>query len=1109
MDKIKENTFLTRRGFMQAASAIAMASTFAGCSSSDGEAYYIGGSDSDIDITIPADEKTYGTCMGNNCGGKCIVRAHVQGGIIKRITTDESYTTDDITNPQKRACLKCRGKRTELYKPDRLLYPLRQDGERGDLSGFVRITWEEAFTEIAKKFKEATAEGYTGTDTYYHNNSANYGMGTVCAPFGGGITHFFAGHNFARKIASTIATPMPYNGSAMSYPQTNYVDQFTQATGDVITCPNGRADIFNCKHLVLWGFNPADSIMDTNTTYLLLQARDKGIPMTVIDPLVSRTSRMLGAKHLAPVAGTDPALVCGMLYHLIKLQLKETPVTNGKYLDFNFIKKATHGFFDLPSPVVGTGKPSDSDFYPVMTYMGATGAAADPEKYRVPAGASFSAYILGTDTDLVTAGYNSAPSIYPETIGYNVNSAAEAPDGVADPLYGKRVPIYGQVPKTPEWASYITGVPAEDIKNLAETIALTKYVGLLTGWGSNRTIEGEQSPWAINSFAMALGLWGETGRFWGSTHMPQSPYALGAPSMSSSSISAPAAAANIVKYRRYNSNKTSFRTVRSDNHGQMCTWADNIVNGGTGKSRWNDPAIKYTPELRTLFCVGYNPVNQAGDNKYAVEAIKNPKVKLVVTTDIFMSPKAQYSDYILPAKMQLEMDSFATSKESVINIPKLVNAPGECLSDPEIAQGIATAIDPKFRNTILSSVSEQEYNRKAFLGAKANAALAGLEDGDMTYDEYRAKGYISLAVSSKESAVNKWMAAYRSFIQTDGASGNAMGGLYYGIPGMPTNTTSGKMEIYCQAMMEDYEARRWYNFDNDASRYTGYTAADLRLKDWSGTYPTEGIYSKACEYKDGKNDDVPTTPNYDDIFLSQMNSAAWLAAPAEKAAKMMSARFVYPIPMYIPLAEGVHGCDDSADYMYNGTDMRHPDPMNLRGAYPYVMGNHHSIRHAHSCGDQNPLATEVYKLNKAGNAFRGLNNQKQGAAGITSGKGFMPSGELDVYEPLEISADDALALDLKTGDTILVTSPRGAALMAAYVSKAIRPGTTNMAEGAWSSFMDCKITFAGGTAQIMNVDVAGSANTLATARPSRICQGSGYCAYQRISIRKVDSVELV
>ncbi len=1107
MGKLKQSIVLSRRGLLKSAGAAAAAVSLAGCSKDDGEVLYLENSGGgNLDITIPADEKIVSGTMGNNCGGKCIIRAHISGGVIKRFTSDETPegTGDEIIKPQKRACLKCRGKRSEIYKSDRLLYPLRQDGERGDVNGFVRISWETAFKEIAEKLQASLNREYQGTDPYFNepDKKSIYGKGTMFAPFGGGPTHALASYNFSSRLNKCVGGTIPTNMTAMSYPATNFVDKYTNNSTSMlipgmyaihnmlITEPNDRRDMFNCKHIVLWGFNPADSIMDTNTMYLLIQAKEKGIPITVIDPHVTRTSLTLGAKHLAPIGGTDSALVFAILYHLIKLQLKETNITNGRYLDFEFIKKSCHGFFDMPNPTT-------ADFYIYKNFSENTGpGATNPEKYRVPAGASLSAYILGNEEDLITAGYNYAPSIYPETIGYNVNSAEESPDGEEDELYRKRVPVYGQAPKTPEWAEMITGVPAQDIKELAETLGTLKNVGIFTGWGSNRTVEGEQAPFAINSLAAVLGCWGDYGKFWGSTHMTMNNNAYFSKlpafntSTMSSSVTAQATAIenDIINYRRYNA-KMSFPYVTPQNKSsQIAEWADMAANGGTGKSWWNDPQIKFCPPVRSFFIAGGDPVNQSGDNKRSMETMKDrSKIDLVVSMDIFMSPTAQYSDYVLPAAMPFEMESFTNGKSAFICVPKAVDAPGECMPDMHIIEGIAKNINPAYEKEICGLKTCGEIQKEAFETIKAESGT------DMTFEEFKEKGYIDFARRNDET-LNAVFKNFRTYLTSGGTDGT------------PLMTTSGKFEIYSQGMVEDYESRRWYNFDDDAARY-GVPEADLELKHIGKTFrdgvQVEGIYTAACEYTNNK-EDIPTNPGYDTFSLKQ-------GTESEVKANMKKARFVYPIPMYIPLIEGCHACDGKTQGDY-GSDypsienMRHPDPAGLKTEYPYLCGNHHSIHRAHTCGDNNSYATETYKLNgKGGQAFRSMN---RGRNTITAGKGLMPAGELGVYEPLYISPEDADALSLKTGDTILVTSPRAAVLMCANVTNSTRKEITYMGEGAWSSFMDCAVTFPDGTRQVINADVAGSANSLATQRPSRICQASGYGSYQRIRIQKIASVEL-
>src|SRR4030042_1388939 len=90
------------------------------------------------------EEKTVKTACSSHCGGRCLLEVHVRDGVITRIETDRGE------EPQLRACRRCRAYRQRVYDPDRLKFPMRRVGKRGE-GKFERISWDEALDTVAKE----------------------------------------------------------------------------------------------------------------------------------------------------------------------------------------------------------------------------------------------------------------------------------------------------------------------------------------------------------------------------------------------------------------------------------------------------------------------------------------------------------------------------------------------------------------------------------------------------------------------------------------------------------------------------------------------------------------------------------------------------------------------------------------------------------------------------------------------------------------------------------------------------------------------------------------------------------------------------------------------
>lgn len=64
---------------------------------------------------------------------------------------------------------------------------------------------------------------------------------------------------------------------------------------------------------------------------------------------------------------------------------------------------------------------------------------------------------------------------------------------------------YEHVAKTPAWAAAITGIPADDIRELAAQLATARPVFIMQGWGPQRRSNGEMTSGMIMMLAAALG----------------------------------------------------------------------------------------------------------------------------------------------------------------------------------------------------------------------------------------------------------------------------------------------------------------------------------------------------------------------------------------------------------------------------------------------------------------------------------------------------------------------------------------------------------------------------------------------------------------------------
>ena len=1004
-----------------------------------------------VDETL--EETVFMGCSPHNCGGAaCGIAAHVAGGRVVRFTTDDRPSYDMIENKgiydsQRRGCVRCRSKKQWLYRPDRLLYPLKQTKERGDLSGFVKISWAQAAREIAEEM--IRIKNTYGPESFHKFYSTGDGA------------QYPRSREISANLLHGLGGEYAYHDD-YSFPSWYTAGHFTW--GNTYPGANSAPDLQNTKTIVLWSGNPSETIGTCNVSWYLTQARDMGVPVICVDQRISKTASMLatGAENvpavITPVGGTDGALIAAMLYHLVSKHIET--VGNGdiwqttKYLNPRMVAKYVHGFFDK-LPTDGEGS--------TYSYKVANTTA----NYPVADGGSYSAYIFGNKQ----IAFNNKPSIYPEEIGYNTSDVSFdwyagvddagniLTENRPDNLHGKKTKCYGQTEKTPEWAEKITGVSVDTIKAFAEYLAEVSYnnnwggISLLQIGGFQRNTEGEQGIRAFFVLAGVLGCFGQNGSTFG---MPSAAAAKDASVLPSftphttpwadgslkANIKAGTGLQSITAGipnigSRFNDAKLTDTVSNKEGTNSsfpVFMWQDAIEKGATGKSRWGAPDVANGPAIKLIFNFGGNcVVNQAGDYNLTTQILKMPnaqtvsedanfpnrkyQLELLVTSDFFMTSSAQYSDYVLPASMAFERNFYKTVDDAVHFSPKAVDAPGEVLSDYEMTWRIHDYLGSNFTGGLTNATTEVRDER-LLLKSIYKAPTAG-EYAGMTFEEFVAKGL----VTSGTQVSNPISITWETFRTNPDAN--------------PLKTPTGKIEAYSQGMCEYYEARL---FDNNDTTVQLVGGGSIKTK---GFIHTNGMY-------------------------------------------------VYPVPMYIPLVEGVHASKEEG--------YAHPDPLGTEAkGYTYRLHNWHMQYRSHSTLNSNAYLNELYKKDINGNpAFYSLDRGQNKVYGADAA-----ICDENVYEPVFVSPNTASALGItEKGARVVIYNDRGAIYAYAQISKLIHDGEIMIGQGAWASVID--ETFTTPVTNITHkIDTGGCSNTLMSIRPSRICQGMTLSNDTKVGIKVI------
>jgi DmsA/YnfE family anaerobic dimethyl sulfoxide reductase A subunit len=276
-----------------------------------------------------------------NCVSRCPLRVHVEEGRIVRVETDNTGEDSPGTH-EIRACLRGRAMRKWVYSPERLLYPMKRVGKRGE-GKFERISWDDALDLVTQRLQ--------GVIQTYGNEAVFriYGTGNI-----GGVV---SGREQIDRLMNLLGGQLGYYNSYSSA-QITHGMYYTYGKHDQ---SNQLSDSVNSKLVVFFGNNPAETKMSGGSTIreLILARQKNPVRTIVIDPRYSDTAADFADEWIPIRPGTDAALVSGLAWVLITENL----------VDQEFLDRYCIGYDD---------KTMSND---------------------VPRGSTYKDYILGTGTD--------------------------------------------------------------------------------------------------------------------------------------------------------------------------------------------------------------------------------------------------------------------------------------------------------------------------------------------------------------------------------------------------------------------------------------------------------------------------------------------------------------------------------------------------------------------------------------------------------------------------------------------------------------------------------------------------------------------------------------
>ncbi|MDP2949721.1 MAG: molybdopterin-dependent oxidoreductase, partial [Chloroflexota bacterium] len=627
------------------------------------------------------DKVAWGSHCINCYPGNCLYRVYLRDGVALREEQAGIHQTIETGVPDMNpmGCQKGAAWSELLRSPERVLYPLRRAGERGE-GKWKRVSWDEALTAIADAALDAIQE--VGPESILQ----------VSTPNEGGL---MAGMLFGRIIEGLGGTVTDVNADINDFNPGLYM------TYGKVNSASSIDDWFHAELTLVWHRNPVYTAIPWY--HFVLESRYNGGEVVTIAPDCSPSA--VHADYYVPVEpGSDAALALAMCRVIID---------EGLY-DAQFVREQT----DLPLLV-------RTDTRRFLRQTEVKGEGRDDQFYFFDAKAGQVAEAPRATLAL--------DGLEPALEGrFEVALAGGARVEVA-PVFQLLRDQLGEY--EPEKASQICGTHPDLIRLLARKVA-GKRTNILLGFNAGKYYHGDLMERSMCLLLALTGNWGKKGtgtRSWAVGMFD------GAYLFSMKTKAGPEEAANVVNMRNMmvqamkaqdptmTDEMAAFELMRTAAPMGVTVPPTFLWYYHCGyRDRWNtpswsDPAMAQTfdqrmdealgkgwwrglnrpgPELppRVLFEIGGNLLRRMrGGQKLLLENLW-PKLKMIVAVDWRMQTTAMYSDVFLPVALSYEKITFHIPTPHILNLTFSDAAaipPGETKSEWEIFRLLAEKIEER------------------------------------------------------------------------------------------------------------------------------------------------------------------------------------------------------------------------------------------------------------------------------------------------------------------------------------------------------------------------------------------------------------------------------